>query len=147
MLDGDDQARFLPVGGRPHHLYMWSLFDEYQILNYTMSMLPEEYACSSTHVPLVSSLDETASKKRKKKELELVTIATQKAISESMKSLVRSGDRYIELEKKTYMDNAEMKLLTCDVNASTAVKHALKKQYDAAVLNYNLFVSKNNKDK
>ena len=45
------------------------------------------------------------------------------------------------------MDNAEMKLLTCDVNASTAVKNALKKQYDATVLNYNLFVSKNNKDK
>ena len=84
--------------------------------------------------------------KRKKVELQQVTIATQKAISDSILSLARSGDPYIEQEKKIYMDNSEIKYFSCDENASTAVKDALKKQYDAAVLDYNLFVNNKNKE-
>ena len=72
-------------------------------------------------------------------------IATQKAISKLILSLVRYGGHYIEQEKKLYMGNSEIKYLTCDKNASTAVKNALQKQYDAAMLDYNLFVSNKNK--
>ena len=154
LIDGDDRASFLPVGGKPHHLYMWSLFDEYQILHYTMAMLPHEFACSGSHVPMTSgkSLINDVSAKKRKKEIEEITIQTQKAISESISSLAKSGNRYIELQQKMHMDNAqnqkkmnmdnaEIKYLSCD-DSNLAVKNAYKKQYDAAVADYNNFINK-----
>ena len=52
--------------------------------------------------------------KRKKEKIEEMTLEAQKAISESISSLARSGDMHIVLEKKAYMDNAEINFLTCD---------------------------------
>ena len=134
LIDGDDRASFLPVGGKPHHLYMWALFDDYHILHYTMAMLPKEFSVSSSHVPLVSN-DADTRKKRRKDDIDKMTLKTQKAISKSIASLAKSGDKYILLEKKTYMDNIEIKLLTCD-DTNVALKEALKKQFEAAVADY-----------
>ena len=103
---------------------MWSLFIGFQILNYTMAMLPPDFACSSSHVAMVSG-DACSVKKRKKEEIEEITMRTQKAISESLFLLAKSGDRYIELEKKSYMDDAEIKFITCD-NSNLALKMLIR---------------------
>ena len=68
-----------------------------------MAMLPPDFGASSNHIPLVSdgsAENEAKAKKREKEELEELTIRTQKVISDSISSLVRSGDQYIELEKE-----------------------------------------------
>ena len=101
---------------------MWSLFDEFQILNYTMAMLPPDFSCSSSHVAMVSG-DTCSVKKRKKEEIEETTMRTQKAISESISLLAKSGDRSIELEKKLYMNNAE--IITCN-NSNLAFKMLIR---------------------
>ena len=136
IIDGDDRASFLPVGGKPHHLYMSALFDDYQILNYTMAMLPDEFSASSTHVPTVSDVSGDSRKKRRKEEFEEIQLTTQKAISESISSLAKSGEWYVQLEKKNKMDNIELKYLSCD-DANIALKAALKKQFEAALADYN----------
>ena len=42
-------------------------------------------------------------------------------------------------QKKMNMDNAEIKYLSCD-DSNLAVKNSYKKQYDAAVVDYNNFI-------
>ena len=137
IIDGDDRAAFLPLGARPHILYMWQLFDENQMLHYTMAKLPKDYVASSNSVPLCGDhqSNQAASKKRRKEEAEEVSIANQKLISESMSSLAKAGNRYILQEKKNHMENTEIKFLTCD-DSNLNLKAALKKHFDNAVADY-----------
>ena len=60
--------------------------------------------------------------------MEEITLKLKNDISESISSLTKSGDWYIQLEKKN-MDNVKIKYLTCD-DENVAVKADLKKKFE-----------------
>ena len=73
-----------------------------------------------------------------------MTLKTQKAISKSIYSLEKSGDVYIDLEKETYMNSAEIKFLTCN-NLNLAVKNLTRNNMRQLLMSTNFLISMRNK--
>ena len=93
FVDGDNRRSFLNGKGS-HLLYLWQLFDDFDLLHYTMSVIPASYGASNNGVAAMQGAGAVASARREteQKETEEHNIH-QKKIGVSFSSLAASNDR------------------------------------------------------
>ena len=142
FVDGSDRASFLKASGaKPHHLYVWQLFIECEVLYHTLSKLPDDFLVSSSSPkkPLVYSYSSRDASKNIRSDLEKERLVMQKEATLAIKNLANSGNTS-ELRELQVMKNT----LELDYVRATdaAIKQVLKKQYEEATKNYYILSKK-----
>jgi hypothetical protein len=99
-LDGSDKKNFLAAGDSTEILYWWHVLEEEHMLQYTLGILPDFVAGTSSVSPSVLSMTGNPDSKKKKERREEEHHSLLMANMENMKTLGDSLFSLAESEKK-----------------------------------------------